>query len=86
MYYDYVYTYIERDIYILFCSFVYIEYFYISNISRGRTLLKVANRDTDAISVSLMGTLNSFCLIYSFEVTLLYFALDNNFFYSVSIF
>ena len=55
-------------------------------MSRGRTLLKVANRDTDAISVSLMGTLNSFCLIYSFEVTLLYFALDNNFFYSVSIF
>ena len=32
---------------------------------RSRTLFKVDNKDTETVSVSLMGTLNSVCLIYS---------------------
>ena len=53
----------------------------ISSFSMFLTFSKVSNKDTETVSVSLMGTLNSVYLIYSwqspFEVTLLYFAPDS---------
>ena len=59
----------------LFFTFVYIEYFWILNKWRGRTLLKVGNKDTETVSVSLMGTLSTVCLTYSCD-DLLYFRLQ----------
>ena len=58
----------------LFFIFVYIEYFWILNKWRGRTLLKVGNKDTETVSVSLMGPVNTVCLNY-FCDDLLYFRL-----------
>ena len=52
-----------------------------------QTFFKVGNKDTETVSVSLMGTLNTVCLTYSFDDLLfkwyLYFTLDNSLFYSV---
>ena len=45
--------------------FLYIKYFEILNVWRGQTLFKVGNKDTDTVSLPLMGTLNTACLIYS---------------------
>ena len=45
--------------------FLYIKYFEILNVWRGQTLFTVGNKDTDTVSLSLMGTLNTTCLIYS---------------------
>ena len=45
--------------------FLYVKYFEILNVWRGQTLFKVGNKDTDTVSLSLMGTLNTTCLIYS---------------------
>ena len=37
----------------------------------GQTLFKVGSKDTETVSVSLMGTFNSVCLIYSSDNLLL---------------
>ena len=43
--------------------------FYTNDVAK--TLFKVGNKDTEAVSVSLMGILNTVCLIYSSDVILL---------------
>ena len=55
----------------------YILYLYISNIFKfeandvTKTLFKVGIKDTEAVSVSLMGNLNTVCLTYSSDDLLL---------------
>ena len=55
---------------ILIYTFVYIEYFWILNIWRSRTLFNIGNKDTEIISVSLLWNLINVCQIY-FSVNLL---------------
>ena len=45
----------------------YFSSFYLSILSfwHGQTLFNVSNKDTETISVSLMNTLSSVCMIYS---------------------
>ena len=64
-------TFISPVFNILFYTFVYIEYLIILNIWHDRTLLKVGNKDTEIISVSLLWNLNNVSLIYSSDDLLL---------------